>query len=163
MQGGLKIATFTVLILVLISCDRNGNHGDVIMQNKFSFSLCPKRGSSRDQLYDIVINFAKQENARVVDRGTEAQAELSGVHKGKDVLSSTGGDLMLLTIEKPNEFRISLTNLELNEKFALTVKYFGRSEGGNRVESLLDDIERSWDVRGVEGGITNDPPCSSST
>jgi hypothetical protein len=82
------------------------------------------------------------------------------MESGKDILGSTGGDPILLTVEKTDEFRVSLTNLGLREKVALSVRYWRPGERDSRIAALIDDIGRFWSIQRVEGGVTDDPSCA---
>lgn len=154
-----KTAAFVFLLLSVASCGQSDN-AILNMSTKTDYSLCPKSESSRSDLFELMRDFANQHEARIVDRGAEAQRELSGMSRG-NALASTGGDLIMLTVEKPNEFRISLSNLGLREKIGLTIRYWAGSEGDSRVKALMDDIERFWSIEAEEGGTMNDPPCGS--
>jgi hypothetical protein len=78
---------------------------------------------------------------------------------GSNVLSKTGGDPVLLTVEKPEEFRISVTNLGLRVKIALTIRIWDTSGASGSIADLMDGIGRFWTIQRVEGGVSDDPPC----
>lgn len=151
--------SFAVALLALAGCDQAPQNPPG-MENKQTYSLCPRSDESRPRLLEVMREFAAQNQARFIDRGAEAQNELSAMESSKGALESTGGDLIVLTVEKQNAFRVSLSNLGLREKMALTVRYAGEQQE-DRVTGLLADIERSWTIQRVEGGVTNDPPCTS--
>ena len=90
------------------------------METKTTYSLCPTAGDSRQRLYDEVKTFAEQQGARLIDRSSGAKQELSDLQSA--VLKNTGGDPILLTIEKAGQYRVSVTNLGLKEKVALSVR-----------------------------------------
>jgi hypothetical protein len=104
-----------------------------------------------------VKEFADQQQARFIDRGAGAQQELSAM--GPDVLSNTGGSPVLLTVERPDEFRISVTNLGLSEKIALTVRSTREFGEASPVGVFMNDLGRFWTIQRVEGGVTDDPRC----
>lgn len=158
MRGNGRAAALSILLFVVISCDQPANTSGG-MSEKYSYSLCPTKPDSRQELDKLMRDFADQQRAELIDRSAGVEQELSRI--GKDVLELTGGKSILLTVEKPSKFRISVTNLELREKVALTIRYWAADEGGH-VRGLLDEIGRSWRVQRVEGGVSNDPPCSSA-
>jgi hypothetical protein len=121
------------------------------------YSLCPKTDESRQRLYEQVKNFADQQRARLIDRGDGVERELSNMES--EVLNKTGGNPILLTGEKPDEFRISVTNLGLKEKMALTVRSSAARGEASPVAAFMDDLGRFWAIQRVEGGVADDPPC----
>lgn len=162
MYRHIVTASLASLLILVVGCDqlveRSEDPGV-----KSAFSLCPKDSSAKQQLFDLLHVFANEQGATISDRGLGATRELSGMGEtGREVLQSTDGDLVLLTIEKPKAFRISLSNLGLKEKSALSIRYFDGYESDSRVEALMNDIERSWTVEPVEGGVGNDPPCDTA-
>jgi hypothetical protein len=108
-------------------------------------------------LYRQVKTFADEHGARFIDRSFGAQQELSDIRS--EVLSKTGGPPILLTVEKPNEYRISVTNLGLTEKIALTVRSRSEKETAGPVAKLMNSLGRYWAIQEVESSVTNDPPC----
>ena len=128
------------------------------MENKQSYSLCRKNDASRPRLIEIMKKFAAEYGATLIDRGAEAQAELSGM-QNRGALRSTGGELTALTVERPNDLHISLSNLGLLEKFGMTVRYRKAEQQVPRITSLLAAVEQSWIVQPVDDGVGNDPPC----
>jgi hypothetical protein len=159
MRSEFKIALLAALLCASTSCDKS-DKARTRMDTNQNYSLCPKADDARARLYPLINDFAKRYGARLVDRGAGAQKELSGMESGKDILGSTGGDPILLTVEKTDEFRVSLTNLGLREKVALSVRYWRPGERDSRIAALIDDIGRFWSIQRVEGGVTDDPSCA---
>jgi len=151
-----KTATIAILFFLAASCGQSNEARDS-MRTKDAYSLCPMHDDSRRKLYELVRDFSNQQQARLIDRGAEAQQELFEL-KSK-VLRDTGGEIILLTIEKPEEFRISITNLGLREKIALAIGFRGESREDSPVGGFMDDLSRFWRIERVDGGVTNDPPC----
>jgi hypothetical protein len=127
------------------------------MDTKQTYSLCPRSEGAEGVLYEQMKKFADQQQARFFDRGTESHGELSRMNS--NVLKETGGRTLLLTVEKPEEFRISATNLGLKEKIALAVRVVGNSDENHGVKRFIEDLRRYWTVQEVDGSVTNDPPC----
>ena len=100
---------------------------------------------------------ADQQQAQFIDRGAGAQSELSGMTS--DVLKNTTGTAILITVEKPDMFRISVTNLGLREKIALSVRSWGGVRQHLAVARFMNDLNRFWMVQEVDRSVTNDPPC----
>ena len=141
------------------SCGQSGaDKGNA--ETKRTYQLCPKSGDARAKLYELAKAYAAQEQARVIDRGAEVQNELASMESG--VLQSTDLPVVLLTIEKPRTFRISITNLELKEKFALSIRLWKNSDGDSKSNAFLNRAERFWSIEEVQGGVLNDPPCPAS-
>lgn len=156
MRGGRKLVVLAVLLFLIVACGQSDKRRDA-METKQTYSLCPKIDDSRQRLHEQLKDFADQQQARFIDRGAGAQRELSSM--GSDVLNSTNGNPILLTVEKPNEFRISVTNLGLREKIALTVRSRGDVAEGSPIGGFMDDLGRFWAIQTVEGGVTDDPAC----
>ena len=131
-------------------------------QTKRVYQLCPKSGDARARLNEIAKTYAAEQQAQVFDRGAEAQNELAGMDSGSGTLRSTNLLLVLLTIEKPRAFRISITNLGLKEKFGLSVRLWNESNGDSEAEAFLNQVERYWTIEKVQGGVLDDPPCPAS-
>ena len=127
------------------------------METRYAYSLCPTNDDSRQRLHELVRDFSNRQQARLIDRGAGAQRELSQMDT--NVLRKTGGDVILLTIEKPGEFRISITNLGLREKLAVAIGFGGESGDDSPVRGFMDDLSRFWRIQRVDGGVTDDPPC----
>lgn len=139
-----------------IACGQTNEVSDS-METKQTYSLCPKSDDARQRLYEQVRGFADQHRARFIDRGAGAQRELS--QSGSDVLKRTGGEVILLMVEKSGEFRLSVTNLGLDEKIALAVRTWNAAGEDSAITSFLDDLRSFWTVQVVDGSVTNDPPC----
>jgi hypothetical protein len=154
----MRCTLFLVALLVVAACDRT-HAGSPEIQSKQEYSLCPKNKESRPRLLQIFKEFAANNDATITDRGAEAQLELSGM-ENKGALRSTGGDLVVLTVEKPNDLRISLSNLGLLEKFAMAVRGQKAGQQDRRVSALMAAIDQSWIVQRLDDGVGNDPPCS---
>jgi hypothetical protein len=129
-------------------------------QTKHVYQLCPKSGDARGRLNELTKAYAAEQQARLFDRGADAQNELAAMDSS--VLQSTNLPVVLLTIEKPNTFRISVSNLGLKEKFALSVRLWNKSDGENKAEAFLDQMERFWSIEKVQGAVSNDAPCPAS-
>lgn len=155
MSMGRKAAVLTIPLFMTIACGQSNKASDNM--EKQTYSLCPKTSDAPQKLYDQVRGFADQHEARLIDRGSGAQQELTEM--GSGVLKRTGGNIVLLTVEKTDEFRISVTNLGLEEKFALTVRSWGGSRTGDPITELMDDLGRFWMIERVNGSVTNDPSC----
>ena len=124
------------------------------------YQLCPKSGDARVRLNELAKAYAAQQQAQVTDHGSEAQNELAGMDSA--VLRSTNLPVVLLTIEKPSAFRISITNLGLREKFALSVRLWDNVGAEGNAEAFLHEAKRFWSIEPIEGGVLNDPPCPTS-
>lgn len=127
------------------------------METKTTYSLCPTAGDSRQRLYDEVKTFAEQQGARLIDRSSGAKQELSDLQSG--VLKNTGGDPILLTVEKAGQYRVSVTNLGLKEKVALSVRSLGEASSMEPISAFIDSLGRYWAIKEVGGSVQNDPPC----
>jgi hypothetical protein len=151
-----KAAVLAVLLLFAVACSQSKTDGDR-MGTKQTYSLCPKAPDARQRLQAQVEAFARQHSAQVFDRSAGVQQELSSIDSS--VLEKTGGTSILVTIEKPDEFRISVTNLGLREKVALTIRTWRTSIESESFASFMDEIGHYWVIRTAEDGITDDPPC----
>lgn len=132
------------------------------VQTKRVYQLCPKSRDARVILNEIAKTYAAEHQAQVFDRGAEAQNELAGMDSGSGTLRSTNLPLVLLTIDKPGAYRISITNVGLKEKFGLSVRLWNGSKGGREAEAFLKQVERYWTIEKVQGGVLDDPPCPAS-
>lgn len=148
-----------VLFLSFLAACVQSENDSSINTRKQDYSLCPRNDQSRSQLLALVREFAARNQARLVDRGPEAQNELNQTMGGHELLNDTGGDLIVLMVEKPNQYRISLSNAGLREKIALSVRYWTEREEDSGVAELLSNIERSWVVEPVDAGVTDAPLC----
>jgi hypothetical protein len=156
----IKLLMLTASLLTVAGCGRSDSV-DKSVGTRQAFSLCAKSESSREILHGQLKSFADAHQARLIDRGAAAQAELSSMEA--HVLSDTGGKVLLVTIEDPDRFRVSVTNLGLKEKMALTVRSMGVADQIGPESALMDELSRFWSIQKVEGGVTDDPPCSLST
>lgn len=145
-----------ILLFSLAACNQS-DRISISMEVKQTYSLCPKYRNVERKLYEQVKHFADQQKAKLIDRGDEAQQELSKMRSS--VLTNTSRKVILLTVERPGEFRISVTNLGLNEKIALAVRHWGKVSEDNPVSELMNDLDRSWTVKRVDGNVTNEPHC----
>lgn len=146
------------LLIVSTSCDQLGV-GPAKMENRQSYSLCPFISDATPRLYNLMQSFANRNRAQFSDRGSDAQKEISALSRGSDILARTGGEPILLTVEKRGRFRVSLTNLGLREKYALSVRY-SSAEDKNSVIPLLRSMEDIVKITSVQDGVTDRPPCS---
>ncbi|HUE78500.1 MAG TPA: hypothetical protein VMN38_02570 [Sphingomicrobium sp.] len=152
-------AILGILGLLTPSCGQS----DTDTSTKLAYQLCPKSGDARAKLHELAMAYAAQQQAQVFDRGAEAQNELASMQSGQSVaLRSTNLPLVLLTIEKPRAFRISITNVGLKEKFGLSVRLWNNSSGDSNAAAFLSQVERFWRIDKVQGGVSNDPPCPAS-
>lgn len=151
-----KIVGLTVFLFLIVACGQSEMDSDH-METKHTYSLCPKSESARQKLREQIEVFAGQQSARITDRSAEAQRELSSM--ASNVLGKTGGAPILLTVEKPSEFRISVTNLGLKEKIALAIRTWSTSGEGGSIAGFMDNLGHYWTIRRVEGGVMDDPPC----
>ena len=125
---------------------------------KHTYSLCPKSDDARARSLVLIKDFSHEKSAELVDRGADATRELAVA--ASRILEDTGGDLVLVSVAKPNEFRVSFTNLGLRDKFVLSVRYWKAWEQDGSVSTLLGDLESYWTFQTLEGkGIEDDPPC----
>src|SRR3546814_1193015 len=73
-------------------------------------------------------------------------------------LFRSGGSPILLTVEKPNGFRVSVTNLGLRDKVALTVRSWGEAGGATSVSDFVADLARFWVINEVARSVDNGRP-----
>ena len=120
----LALAAFALAscLVLLLGCSRSGGAKDEL-GIKQAYSLCPKTADARRKLDEQVRNFAADQNAHLIDRGPGGTDELSDLNS--EVLENTGGEVILLTVEKRDVFRVSVTNLGLKEKVGLAVRLLG--------------------------------------
>lgn len=152
-----KVVILAASLFQVVACSQSDKTGDS-METKFVYSLCPKTDASRHSLYEQVKAFANQQEARFVDRSAGAQQELSNMRS--EVLKKTGGDAILLTVEKADELRIGISNLGLREKIAVAITSWGAVSEANPVSGFMKDLSRFWTIQAVEGGVTDEPSCS---
>lgn len=153
------IVVGALIVAAAASCDQSTTGADDLGSIS-KYQLCPKVGDARTGLDKIAKSFAAKQRARVFERGAEAQRELAGMESR--VLETTGLPLVLLTIEKPEHFRISITNAGLKEKFALSVRQWNVDETERETQAFLNEVGRFWSIEEVRGGVTDDPPCSKA-
>lgn len=156
MQRWWRAAGLTILLIFIAACEESDQARED-MVTKQTYRLCPKFSDSRQTIHHQLLSFAREQRARLIDRSGGAKQELTEL--GSNVLNKTGGNPILVTIEKPGEYRISITNLGLKEKIALTVRSSGETDAGGSVASLIEELGRSWTIQEVEDAVTNDPPC----
>jgi hypothetical protein len=157
----VKTACRALAVLFMFSAASCGSSkSDAVREvTKRAYQLCPKDEDARARLIELARAFAAQHGAQIVDRGLGAQSELAAI--ASDTLRSTTLPLVLVTIEKPGRFRVSITNVGLREKFALSVRLWNASSE-YATNAFLNDVKRFWSVEEVEGGIENDQTCPSS-
>lgn len=151
-----NVVVLMTLLLFAAACGQSKMDGDR-MEAVRTYSLCPKAADARQRLQAQVEAFALQHNAQVFDRSDAAQQELSSIES--QVLAKTGDSPILLTIEKQDDFRISVTNLGLKEKVALTIRTWRASSEADFLAGFMSELGRDWEIRTSEVGITDDPPC----
>lgn len=156
MQNKIRTLSQMVPMLFLFAC---GLADDPIegMGTKQAYSLCPTTDGSRERLVDQVRDFADQQDARLVDRSAGVQQELSAI--GSSILTSTGGAPVLMMVERPDVYRVTVTNLGLRTKFALSVRFWNEPEGSIPVNNFMTELEEFWTIEAIEGGVLDDPPC----
>ncbi|MGB7373069.1 hypothetical protein [Pontixanthobacter sp.] len=152
----MKAIALAVPLLFISACSQF-NDTDKEMEAKQTYSLCPKTEDAQRRLSDLVRSFANEQDARLIDRSAGAQRELSGLDS--DVLNQTGGSPILITVEKAGEYRISVTNLGLREKVALSVRSLGETAPDNPVASFMEVLSHFWTIEESEDNVTDDPPC----
>ena len=125
------------------------------------YSLCPRGEGSWEKLFALATAFAEKKEATLFDLGEETQRDLSKMRggRGSTALHRTGGDLVVLTISKPQTFRVSIGNLGLKEKAALAIRYWDVAGKDPDLDLLLADIDRFWMVEAVDGSVLDYPPC----
>lgn len=129
-----------------------------VIDKKATYSLCPKTSTARDDLINAARSFAKNHGARYVDRSSEARNELLNMRDGRATLEKSGGILTLITIELPKSYRISLSNLGLAKKTALTVRLWD-DRARDQSDIFLRNLNSSWSIREEEVSVADDPPC----
>jgi hypothetical protein len=138
----------------LFGCGQFNDHG---MGPNQIYSLCPTTEGSHERLIGQVREFAEQQDARLTDRSAGVQQELSDI--GSSILNDTGRAPVLMTVEKPDVFRVAVTNLGLRTKFVLSVRFWNEAEGAGPVDAFMAEIEEFWAIEAVEGGVLDNPPC----
>jgi hypothetical protein len=156
MRARWKITVLVAPLLFTVGCGQSDEASD-IMEMKQAYSLCANTDDARQRLHEQVRKFADQQQAQLFDRGVGVQKELSALRS--EVLKNTGGDPVLLTVDKKGKFLVSVSNLGLKEKFVLTVTLWGGMGEDSAVTRLIADLKRFWTIQKVDGGVTNDPPC----
>ena len=158
MRPRTTVAVLAVLLSALIGCAESDG-ADGSMETSQQYSLCPKGNDSRQRLDELFRRFARQENARLSDRGAQAQQELAAMETGAGVLHDTGGELAVIRVYKPNYYSISASNLGLKEKFGLAVRFSREAGDTSAVNEFMDELSRFWTIQRVEGGVNDDPSC----
>jgi hypothetical protein len=151
------VVMLAVPLFSIIACGQANNSADR-METKQTYSLCPKTGDSRQRLHDQAKDFAAQQKAQFIDRSPGVQQELTSLES--NVLKATGGNPVLLTVDKPGVFRVSITNLGLKEKIALAVRFSGTAVDDGPIAGFITDLGRFWTIQKAGESVTNDPPCS---
>jgi hypothetical protein len=121
------------------------------------YSLCPKTKTARDALPFLARKFAQAEGATFSDVGPDRERELEVI--GSSVLSKTGLPLVVIVVKKEGEYKFSLGNLGLREKFGMAVRVSSESIGESAWAAFRSQLSLEWTLQKVNGGITNDPPC----
>jgi hypothetical protein len=152
-----EVVMLAALLCSIVACGQASNSAHS-METKQTYSLCPKTEDSRQRLYDQAKDFAGQQKAQFIDRGPGVQKELTSLKS--NVLNATDGNPILLTIEKPDVLRISITNLGLKEKIALAVSFSDTAVEDGPIAGFMGDLNRFWTIQKVGESVTNDPPCS---
>ena len=94
---------------------------DLSAREEYTICFSPK--NSAIYFKDYLISFARQEGMEVFDRSREAEGELRSLDHGNIVLDNTVGSLILVTIERKDMVRISITNAGLGNDLNLTFRY----------------------------------------
>lgn len=153
-----RVLTSVFVLFLATSCGQP-KKADGDMENKETYSLCPKTDTSVKELPSVIKHFANEEKASIVDRGADAQREISGISAGKGVLDATGGGLVMLTVDKRNEFRVSLSNLGLKRMVDMSVRYRKEDARKEVVDHLSRLLNAAWNIGKVEDGVTGKPQC----
>lgn len=156
MRARWKVTVLVAPLLFTVGCGRSDEASNS-MEMKQAYSLCANTDDARQRLHEQVRKFADQQQAQLFDRGIGAQKELSALRS--EVLKNTGGDHVLLTVDKKDKFLVSVSNLGLKEKFILTVTLWEGVDKDSTVTRFIADLKRFWTIQKVNGGVTNDPPC----
>jgi hypothetical protein len=151
----MRSAWIVVPVIFTVGCGTST--GPSAMDAQQTYSLCPRTEGANNALYEQMRKFAGQQQARFVDRGDGVHRELFSMNS--EVLSNSRVPILLLTVEKPHEFRVTVTNLGLKEKVALAVRLMGNRREDDAVRRLLGGLRRYWKIEEVDGSVTNDPPC----
>jgi hypothetical protein len=119
--------------------------------------------SSTDESTDFkeyLTLFAHREDLDIFDRSNEAERELEGLEHARDVLDSTEGPLILMTVERTNSFRISITNAGLGKNINLTFRYNPESRPPEASEVLRFAMQK-YSVSPADADNSSSPSCES--
>jgi hypothetical protein len=150
----VRSAVFAVILLT-VACSQADKVEHV--EAKRTYSLCPRAENARQDLYERLKDFADRHHATVIDRSIGVKRELIAIESS--ILKNTNGDPILLTVERPGEYRISVTNLGLREKLALSVRMSVVDQKSSSLAGFVESLTDSWDVKEVSGSVADDPPC----
>lgn len=149
--------TFLSFVAFMCTACNQGVERSEKMEIKQAFELCPHGADAMRELFAQAAAFAKRQEAKFVNRGAEAQAGLKSINS--KVIGSTGGPLLLLTVERSGEFRISLTNAGLEQKVAMTISFLDARKQDGAVFDFVNKLKEHWTIIPVSGGVLNEPSC----
>lgn len=160
MSTVFRMVSLVVIIVASASCERSQKN-DNSQGIRTDYSLCPKSLNAKNEIGILAQKFATENSAQLFNRSIAAQSELSQMTNGEKIIISSGGKIILITIEKPNEFRISLANTGLKEKLGMSIRHWGESKD-NRLTDWVANVGRFWEIERVNGGVEDSPPCISA-
>lgn len=138
---GSNLPKFLLVFLILFGCMENAKR-DFDVKEEYTFEFSER--TSSENIKDLFENYGAKVGASITDRSESAESELRLLEHGRFILESTDGKLILLTVEKPKKWRISLTNAGLGNKLQLSLNY---------------PSERSpSDIHGILSRIVKDDP-----
>lgn len=156
----IKVSALAIGLMCfsLSACDQSDKPHES-KQTAQTYSLCPKDKDARQKLGALAKVFARQDDVQFVDRSAAAQQELSRMDTGSQALHSTGGELLVMTLQKEGRFRISISNLGLREKVAIKIRRWDGAIGATEIDDFLRELSIYWVIEPVAAGVTDAPPC----
>lgn len=124
------------------------------------FAICFSPGDGAQKFKYYLMSFAQQEGMSVLDRSKKVEKELRSLEDARDVLESTVGPLILMTVEKENELRISITNASLGNDLSLSFRYKVGTRP-NEATRLLEQVTQEHRVMTMDEAGHDDQICES--
>lgn len=149
--GYFDMKALPILLTVLLTLMGCVQQRPGVLNVREEFTICLASVGEGMKIKERVLEFAHQNKMDVYDRSAQLERELRDLRDAAIVLEATTGKIIMLTVEKKNSMRVSLTNAGSGYEMGLTIRY--HSQPRPRVlDILIDGLKREHHVFNQDQG-----------